>query len=307
MDELARRRSQRRHAYGDLWFISDPNHADPNSTPISATNQVPVSLSSFRDALRSGLFRGVGREATMTMATRTLNLDRREKGNGLFFTIMSAAIAATVLAGFCLNMKIRHLDFGALPMLVHLHAALFAVWLLVSVAQTSLVRAGAVGVHRRLGWAGAALAATMVVVGMLTSVMAVKRGAVPFFWTNSTFLVLNIVELIAFAGLVVAAVAMRRRAVWHRRLMLCATIMIAAGGVGRLMPLPLLGPWAPIGILFGLLVFVAIGMLVDVRNTQRIHPAYLWGAGVICAAQILIVPMASTAPVLWITAQMARP
>ncbi len=90
------------------------------------------------------------------------------------------------------------------------------------------------------------------------------------------------------------------------RFLTIMSVVIAAAGVGRLLPLPLLGHWAPIGILFGLLVLVAMGMLADIRSLRGAHPAYLWGAGVLIAAQILTVPIASSAPAVWLTAQIGR-
>jgi len=46
---------------------------------------------------------------------------------------------------------------GAPESIFYVHGVAFTAWLLLLLAQTSLVTAGRVDVHRRLGWVGAAL------------------------------------------------------------------------------------------------------------------------------------------------------
>jgi hypothetical protein len=41
--------------------------------------------------------------------------------------------------------------------IIHLHGAVFSCWILLLVAQTSLVSAGRIDIHRRLGVAGFSL------------------------------------------------------------------------------------------------------------------------------------------------------
>lgn len=48
------------------------------------------------------------------------------------------------------------LSGGPVTLLVHLHAALFSTWVLLFIAQTTLVAQGRIAVHWRLGVAGCA-------------------------------------------------------------------------------------------------------------------------------------------------------
>jgi hypothetical protein len=66
---------------------------------------------------------------------------------------MALASALTVFTGFARTYYLRSVfDGPAVPTpLVHLHGAVFTAWILVFVAQTSLVAARRTDLHRRLG------------------------------------------------------------------------------------------------------------------------------------------------------------
>ena len=63
---------------------------------------------------------------------------------------------------------------GPWTVVVHAHAALFTAWVVLFIVQTALISSRRVAVHRRLGIAGALLAAAMVAAGVL---MAIAAGA----------------------------------------------------------------------------------------------------------------------------------
>src|SRR5712671_4977973 len=73
----------------------------------------------------------------------------------LFFSAMALLILATVFVGFARTYYLAGVFHAPLPSLViHLHGAAFSCWILLLVTQTSLVSAGRVDIHRRLGMAG---------------------------------------------------------------------------------------------------------------------------------------------------------
>lgn len=90
----------------------------------------------------------------------------------------------------------------------------------------------------------------------------------------------NPLGLLAVAGLVGAALALRRRTDWHRRLMYCAMASLTAPGVGRLLPMPLFIPWAWEATNGVPLAFLGIGMLADRLRHGRVHPAWFIGLAV---------------------------
>jgi hypothetical protein len=57
---------------------------------------------------------------------------------------------------------------------------------------------------------------------------------------------------------------------------------------GRLLPLPLLQPWAWEAAFAATLLFPAAGIWADIRRNGRIHPAWNWGVGTMLASFVLI-------------------
>lgn len=196
-----------------------------------------------------------------------------------FFLIMAIAMATVIAGGFSTNLLLGRSSF-AVPFLYHAHAFVFFGWVALYVTQNALVAGGAVHVHRRFGWLALAFVPAMVALGLAVTLHSVQsRGGPPFFGL-SEFLIGNVIGLLCFAGLVSAAIALRRRTDWHRRLMFCAMAALTGPGLGRLLPMPLLIPWSWwIAALIVPLVFPLIGMAYDRRRTGRVHRAWLWGAG----------------------------
>src|SRR5689334_17151028 len=89
-----------------------------------------------------------------------------------FYLCMSLLIAAVVVYGFSqtVDNKLIHGN-PRRPILLWVHAALFCSWVVFYIAQSVLVRIRKVKFHRTLGWAGAALGASMVVVGPWVAVV----------------------------------------------------------------------------------------------------------------------------------------
>jgi hypothetical protein len=230
--------------------------------------------------------------------------ERTARGGRRFFLAMALVIAATVVFGFTLNAARYHFDVAGLPPLVHFHAGVFLAWIVFFVLQSGLVVSGSVSLHRTLGWFGAALAVLMVFTGIAVTVNCVQRGATPPFFPPNIFLMVDVLGVLAFFGLTAAAVALRKRPEWHRRLMLCGTIMVMSPAWGRILPMPLLGRWGGLAVFGMMMVYVLAGVLYDLATTRRVHPAYGWGGGAICLTQWLIGTMAFSPPVMAWTASL---
>ena len=98
------------------------------------------------------------------------------------------------------------------------------------------------------------------------------------------FLVVNLFHLGAFGVLAFAALKMRDRPDWHKRLMFGAIATVCAPGIARLLPLPFMVPWV-FPILFAVVaLFPIAGMVMDKRVHGRVHPAWWWA---------LLVPVAA--------------
>jgi len=214
-----------------------------------------------------------------------------------FFMISAIVMALIVVTAFSFHFAMGRSTFAA-PVLVHVHAVLFMGWVAFYVLQNALVATGSVATHKRLGWIGLGWMILLVVVGTWVTVAMVRRGTVPFFFEPSYFLVMNPVTVITFAGLGVAAIAMRRRTDWHRRLHYCGMAMLMGPAFGRLLPMPFLIPWAGQIVFAALLIFPIAGVIADKRRSGRVHPAWAWGIGVMLLAQISIDLLAHSAPAL---------
>ena len=214
------------------------------------------------------------------------------KYDRVFYSSMAISMALTVFIGFGPSYYLK--AFGETPMstlsggpmtpLVHMHGVLFTAWILLFIAQTALVAQHKVGIHRRLGIAGALLAASMVIVGSLTALKMAARGAAPGGVNPLTFSVIPLSDMFFFAGFVAAALLMRANREAHKRLMLLAYVSIIVAAVARLPGVLPLGPFAFFGFAF---VFILIGIIYDLLSRHHVHPVYIWGGGLL----ILSVPL----------------
>ncbi|QQV78002.1 hypothetical protein H5J25_04470 [Sphingomonas aliaeris] len=164
-------------------------------------------------------------------------------------------MAAVIVGGFARTVPGDFAADPALPLLLHIHGAVFTFWVILFVAQPAFIARGSIELHRRIGWIGAATAAAMLVMGVAATIYAVRYDLIPGFFPPRIFLVMNLVGILVFAGLVAGGIMARRRSEWHKRLMLCATVSILGPGLGRLLPMDSFGAAAP------LVMFAAIAAL----------------------------------------------
>ncbi|WP_297512018.1 hypothetical protein [uncultured Caulobacter sp.] len=198
-----------------------------------------------------------------------------------FFLAMALLIALVVAAGFGPSYA-ASLPPPGLPFWVHLHGAAMSGWIVLFGVQAWLIGQRNIRLHRTLGWLSIGLVVVIIPLGVATNFLAIKRGAVPPFFRPVDMMAADLLDVALFAGLFAAAVLMRRQGDWHKRLMLCATVLLTWPAVARLIPLRALG--IPHIIPASILIVIAlalIGPLYDLVTRRRIHPAYLWGVGVI--------------------------
>lgn len=218
----------------------------------------------------------------VTIAERAPAPLKRDNG---FFLGGAIAMTLVLVAGFSVQLAMGRSSFSS-PPLVHAHAVVFMGWVGIYLLQNVFAATGRQGLHRRLGWIAAAWIVPMLVLGCMVTIAIARRGQVPFFFTPLQFLVFDPLSLFTFAGLTVAAILLRRRTDWHRRLHFCAMAILLGPGVGRLLPMPLLAPWAWEATVVVCLLFPLAGMAADLRRDGRVHPA--WGAGVAATLAMVV-------------------
>lgn len=203
-----------------------------------------------------------------------------------FALTLAIAMAVVVVAGFSTQLAMGRSSFGA-PLRVHLHAVAFMGWTGLFVAQTWLATRGPLALHRRLGWIAAAWMALMVGTALTVIIAATRNGTVPFFFAPQRFVISNPASMICFVALTGSAILRRRETDWHARLHVCGMAAIMGPAFGRLLPMPLLIPWAFECAVAAGLVFPLAGVLRDKRVLGRAHPAWWWGIGAIVATLVL--------------------
>jgi hypothetical protein len=198
-----------------------------------------------------------------------------------FFTGMAAVVVLIALIGFGPTYYFRGFT-GVEPLstLVHLHGAAATAWLLLLFGQTSLVAVGRTDLHRRLGIAGVSVAVLFTAIGYVTAIEGARRGVAPpgSGLTSLQFLVVPLFTLLSFVLLAGLGIASRRRRETHRRLMLLATIAMLVPAFARMRWIGSGGP--PVAI-SGTTLLVIACMVWDRRAHGRIHPAFLWGGGLL--------------------------
>ena len=213
-----------------------------------------------------------------------------------FFMGTALAILATVLVGFSRSFFLRPL-FPDWPSpsetIFYVHGAVFTAWIVLLVAQASLVAGGRTELHRKIGPFSALLAVAMVVLGTLGALIAARRAAgfvqVPV--PPLQFLAIPMFDMILFATFVWLAIAKRHNPQAHKRWMLLATVNLVTAAIARWPGVLALGPLA----FFGLtdLFVIALGIW-DFRARGRLHPVTLWGGLLIIVSQPLRLVASST-------------
>lgn len=219
------------------------------------------------------------------------------RGRRRFYIGIALATAITVFAGFAPTYYLRaYYQTTPLGGLRHLHGVVFTGWVLLFLVQATLVSAGRVARHRRLGVAGAVLAALLVVVGTTTAIRAVAEGRSPPGVPPLSFLAVPLFDMVMFTGLAATGLWHRRRADIHKRLMTLATISLLGAPIARL---PFGAPMVGLPGVFALAdLFIVACIVYDLATLRRVHPATLWGGLAIAISQPLRLAISGTG--LWL-------
>jgi hypothetical protein len=218
-----------------------------------------------------------------------MSFPARPRSDRNAFVLFTALVWAAVLSGFGTD-SFKHVSkFGLdYPLIVHFHAVAFVGWLALFTVQVGLIRTARADIHRRLGIAGAGLAAIMVVLGPATA-LVVDAGRFTATGRTPEFLAVQFTDILAFAGLTAAGLLLRARPAAHKRLMLLGLIYISDAGFARLINGTIaspfsLGEWGDLYLGSDLLM-LGLGVY-DLATRRRFHPAYIAGVVWMLALQV---------------------
>jgi len=211
-----------------------------------------------------------------------------------FYSRMAIFLVVIVFLGFAPSFYLRGIvpeyprPNPTLPPAVIFHGLMFTLWMALLVIQTQLVATRRTATHMKLGKASMLVAIALLPVMYLTAVWAVPRESHPPFTDALNWTAIPLAVIPAFAFLVYEAWRRRRESQWHKRLMLSATILFAAGpGFSRI---PLAPPtfWGfTLQLLVGTALLFAPLFIWDRRTQGAVHPATFTGYAVATAAAVI--------------------
>lgn len=249
---------------------------------------------------------GASRPDLLSGTPRAHSVDR------WIYVFTAASFIAIVLAGFVPSSiekaaAVRAAARPPFPLVMHVHAVLMGSFLLLLLAQTTLVATGRQALHMRLGIVSLLLAPAMVVAGFLLAannyhgVWAMAQAAPPEARAGAETVV-GVVENILLLQLRIGILfpiflwiglrARRGEPGLHKRMMILATAMALPAGIDRIPWLPTTMPVTPLGPDFWTLVAIAPMLLWDLVRNRSVHRAYwIWLA--------LFLPFAVVVHGLW--------
>ena len=196
-----------------------------------------------------------------------------------FYVVTAALVLLVVFIGFAPSFYLKgHLGPAReLSWLVRIHGAVMTAWFVLLLVQAVLIRRKRPDVHRLLGYLG----------GILALVLAVLVTAVQFGATRDERARLGTLHveggtigfMLEFLLLVGLALWWRKRPEIHKRLMLVATVILLGAAWGRY-PVEFIRHHSELFTKGGLVALVCS----DTWIHRRLHPAYLWGALFVFAA-----------------------
>jgi hypothetical protein len=208
---------------------------------------------------------------------------------------MAAWFIAIVLVGFVPDSfaRLASIDAGGrapFTPLAHAHAALTGSFLLMLLAQSTLVASGRRALHRRLGVAGAILAGVIFVVGMLLVAEGYRAAwnalhAAPpaaqaqrqmaIFRLDNTMLIQLRIAFVFAIAIAIGLLARKSDPGLHKRLMILGVAITLSAAINRMPFMPSTMPDSPLAL--DLYIFLAAAPMLawDIFRTRRVHKAYL--------------------------------
>jgi hypothetical protein len=218
--------------------------------------------------------------------------------SGYFYFCMSLVLAGLVAWGFShtVDANLFHAK-PPRPLLLWLHGAAFSTWIVLFIAQSSLVRVRKVSVHRTLGWFGAGLATVMVGLGFTIAIVMTRFDTFVLGQKGvDAFLSVPFYDMITFGTLIALAIYWRKKPDYHRRLVFIASCGLMDAAIGRF------DFWFNHSVFYvGLDLLIVAGMVRDLVVDGRVHKVYRYALPVLIVGQSLAVYLWRVNPGWWQT------
>lgn len=212
-----------------------------------------------------------------------------------FFGAMAILLLLSVFIGFAHTYYLAGLFHAPLPsFIIHVHGAVYSIWILLFVTQTGLVSARRVDMHRRLGVIAFLWACLMIVLGLLAAVDGLRRGAGPPGRDPGAFFAVPVGDMVIFSTLILFSFRNRAKPAVHKRLIVIATVGVSVAAINRWPFLVHHHNGAPYSYMF-----LALLVAYDLWSTHHVYAATLCGSAYLITIQQLCGPIGKTA--LWLS------
>lgn len=213
----------------------------------------------------------------------------------IFFGGMAVLLCVIVYIGFSPTYFGAGMLRAPLPSpILHVHGAVFTLWMVLFLIQAALISTRRVHWHRPLGIVAFCLPPIMVVLGIVAAIDALHRHVSIGPLDPAVSLAIPLLGITCFAVVIFASWQARRRPDAHKRLILIATIALTDAALGRF-PWDRMGMSPAAGAVTGLGILVLLVILYDLFSLRRIHRSTLWAAPLTFAVGAFSVPIGMTA------------
>jgi hypothetical protein len=209
------------------------NQLTTNKTQLTTK----INISILTDTISLNLSRFKPEENSMAINT---NLLRRPSDRWLFL-IAAILFPLLVLIGYFKSYYFSAF-FDVKPVanaLVHAHGLVMTTWVLYFTAQIALIRSKNIKLHMTMGMAGIALAAVVIVVGLVTAYDShLVRATAPAGINPHGFFLIPVFDMLLFVIFFAGAIYYRKRPAEHKSLMLMTAINFLPAAVSRIPLVP---------------------------------------------------------------------
>lgn len=176
--------------------------------------------------------------------------------------------------------------------IIHVHVAVFVLWLVLFLAQVALAATGRLALHMQLGRWVIAYGVFLILIALFTAfaVFQMRVDAGNFAEaTNRLFAPVR--DMLAFVPLLWAGWIYRSKPEIHKRIMLLATTVLLIAAVGRMAFLGRPVPTPLLMLVWGAPIYIAMGW--DWYSRRLVHPVYLMGIALMLSFR-LVLPLRET-------------
>jgi len=212
----------------------------------------------------------------------------------IFYSAMALLLCICVYIGFSPTYFRAGIVRAPLPSpILHIHGAIFTLWMLLFVVQVAFISAKPIHWHRTFGTIAFCLPPIMIILGVIAAINALHRGVRIGPLDPAVSFAIPSIGILGFTAVIYASWRARRRPDAHKRLILIATMGLVAAAFGRF-------PWDRIGLppaagaVTGLGFLLLLLIAFELITTRRIHRSTMWAAPLMFASVALAVPIGMT-------------